>query len=152
MVEINNLTSRKIDEKFLKKVAKIVLGKEIKGLRTKNISLSIALVGRDQIKELNKKYRHKNRATDVLAFGEDSKPRGYPKEINQPDYQAPLGEIVICMKEVEKNAKRFGVAFEKELKRVLIHGVLHILGYDHGKTETETKKMWKKEEYYLSQI
>lgn len=73
MVEINNLTSRKIDEKFLKKVAKIVLEKEIGGLRTKNISLSIALVGRDQIKELNKKYRHKNRATDVLAFGESSK-------------------------------------------------------------------------------
>lgn len=56
------------------------------------------------------------------------------------------------MKEVENNAKRFGVTFKEELKRVLIHGVLHILGYDHGKTETETKKMWKKEEYYLSQI
>jgi len=60
-----------------------------------------------------------------------------------------LGEIVICLREVKKNAKRFSLIFEKELARVLIHGILHLLGYNHEKSEKEAEKMRKKEEYYL---
>jgi len=121
MVEINNLTTVSIDEEFLKKVAEKVLeGEKAKG------ELSIALVGQGRIRELNKKYRGKNRVTDVLAFPSNG-----------------LGEIVICLREVKKNAKRFGSSFEKELATCLIHGILHLLGYDH-------EKMEEKQKYYLS--
>jgi len=132
MIEINNLTTNQIDEEFLRKVAKIVLEAE----NEKGKDLSIALVGEGRIRELNKKYRGKNRVTDVLAFGDND----------------GLGEIVICLREVKKNAKRYGLTFEKELSKVLIHGLLHLLGYDHEKNKIETKKMEEKENYYLSKL
>lgn len=138
MIEINNLTARTVSEEFIVNVAKLVL----KGENKKNASLSIALVGPKIIKALNKKYRGKNRATDVLAFCENSK-------LKTP---GGLGETVICPGEVDKNAKRFGFTFKKELARVLIHGLLHLLGYDHERSEKEAKKMERKQEYYLSQL
>ena len=130
MIEINNLTTVSVDEEFLKKIAKEVLEWE-----KKKEDLSIALVGQGRIRELNKKYRKKNRVTDVLVFPGDG-----------------LGEIVICLREVKKNAKRYGETFKKELARVLIHGILHLLGYDHEKSELDAEKMREKEEYYLTSL
>jgi len=134
MIEINNLTTNLVDEEFLKKIAKKVLEGEHppKGRVPGEAGLSIALVGQGRIKELNKRYRGKNRTTDVLAFPGDG-----------------LGEIVICLREVKKNTKRFGSVFKKELARVLIHGILHLLGEDHEKSKTEAKKTEDKENYYL---
>ncbi|MFH1181214.1 MAG: rRNA maturation RNase YbeY [bacterium] len=116
MIEVNNLTTAAADEGFLKKVAKIVL----KGENKIGFGLSIALVGQERIKELNKKYRKKNQATDVLAF--------------------PYGEVVLCPEKT------------RDLSRILIHGILHLLGYDHEKTKKEAKRMAEKENYYLSLI
>lgn len=140
MIEINNLTTVKIEEEFLKRVAKKVL----QGENRKEDHLSIALVGQGRIRALNKKYLRKNRVTDVLTFGESQKFPILPKK------ELKLGEIVICLREVKKNAKRFGSAFEKELARVLIHGILHLLGYDHEKNKMGAEKMRKKEEYYFA--
>ena len=141
MIEINNLTTAVVDEDFLKKTAKIV----IDGEKKKAIELSIALVGQERIKKLNKKYRGKNRATDVLSFSYDGS-----------------GDIVICLGEVKKNAKRFGTTFKKELAICLIHGILHLLGYDHEKEAKEVEEtkassspfaaarvMEEKQNYYL---
>ena len=119
MIEINNLTTSRVDEEFLKGVAKKVL----KGENRKEIDLSIAFIGEAKMRKLNKKYRGKNRVTDVLSFDDE------------------LNEIVICLKEVKKNAKTYNSTFRKELARVLIHAILHLLGYDH-------EKMLGKEEYY----
>ncbi len=126
MIEINNLTAVAVDEDFLKEVAKNVL----KGEKKKETGVSIVLVGQEKMKKFNKKYRGKNRVTDVLSFGNG------------------LNEIVICLREVKKNAKRYKSTFKKELGRVLIHGILHLFGYDHEKSESESKKMQEKEEYY----
>ena len=141
-MEINNLTASSIEEGFLKRIGEIVLNGENK----EKAELSVALVGQGRMRKLNKKYRSKNRVTDVLAFSQNQKfPVLTGKELG-------LGEVVICLREVRKNAKRYGSAFEKELSRVLIHGILHLLGYDHEKSEAEAKKMTEKEEYYLSLI
>jgi rRNA maturation RNase YbeY len=142
-IEINNLTTTSIDKGFLEKVAQKVL----KGERQAKNELSIALIGQGRMRELNKKYRKKNRATDVLAFPENTK---YPL-FAQSNIQN-LGEIVICLREVKKNAKRYGSTFEKELARVLIHGILHLSGQDHEKSETQAQKMREKENYYLSLV
>lgn len=141
MIEINNLTTVSVNTEFLRKIAKEVLGGEkIKG----EVELSIALVGTARMREINKRYLGKNRATDVLSFPE-SKTSPF-KRIQS------LGEIIVCPQEVKKNAKRFGSNFEKELTRVLIHGILSLLGYDYERGKQEVEKMTKKEEYYLSQI
>ena len=132
MIEINNLTTNPVAKEFLKKIAKKVL----KGENKSETELSIALVGEGRIMELNKKYRGKNRVTDVLAFGDND----------------GLGEIVICLREVKKNAKRYETTFERELSKVLIHGILHLLGYNHEKSEVQAKKMEEKENYYLEKL
>lgn len=142
MIEINNLTALQINEKILKKI----VGKVLIGENKKKASLSIAFIGEKRMKSLNKKYRNKNKATDVLAFSGDSLP------VNLNIKNRSLGEIVICFQEIKKNAKKFKTDFKKELKRILIHGVLHLLGYDHEKGDLETKKMKKKEEYYFTKI
>jgi len=131
MIEINNLTTTPIEEEILKKVAERIL----EGENKRNTDLSIALVGPGRIRKLNKKYRGKNRMTDVLSFPDNG-----------------LGEIVICLREVKKNAKKFGSSFKKELSTCLIHGILHLLGYNHEKSVEEVKKMRDREEYYLSQV
>ena len=122
MIEINNLTTNPVDEEFLGKACQKVLESE----KQENKNLSIVLVGQGRIRELNKRYRGKNRATDVLAF---------------PNQELGLGEIVICLREVKENAKRFSSTFEKELARILIHGILHLLGYDHEKSEAQAQKV-----------
>jgi probable rRNA maturation factor len=144
MIEINNLTTNQVDEQSLKEVAKKVLIGENK----EEIELSIVLVGQGRIRDLNKKYRKKNKVTDVLSFIYDNS-----------------GEIVICLSEIKKNIKKFKLfsrslqdenlenkVFQEELARVLIHGILHVLGYDHELSEEEAKKMEDKQNHYLLNI
>lgn len=139
-IEVNNLTRRRVKKEFLIKFVKNILRKDGKG----GAGLSIALVGGKRMKFLNKRYRGKNRATDVLVFSQNQK---FPIV---PESELGLGEILICLSEVAKNAEIMRITFEKELARVLIHGVLHLLGYDHEKGEQKAKLMRKKEEYYLA--
>ena len=143
MIEINNLTTNKIDEDFLKKVAEKVLKEE-----GREENLSIAFIGQGRMRKLNRKYRGKNRVTDVLAFPA-SKVLFEKFKIGPAQKMEGLGEIVICLREVKKNAKRFNTSFKEELIRVLIHGILHLLGYDHEKDEIAAKKMEEKQNYYL---
>jgi len=140
MVEVTNLTNNPVDEEFLKKVAEKVL----KGENAKGKELSIVLVGPEKIRNLNRKYRHKNKITDVLAFGKTDEFLSFPEE------KLELGEIVICLQKVKENAKRFNSTFKKELVQVLIHGILHLLEYDHKKGGLGAKKMEKKQQHYLS--
>jgi len=127
MIEVNNLTHIKINEKLLKKIA----GKVLKNER-KDLDLSIALVSHKEIENLNRKYRKKNRTTDVLSFLYNS-----------------LGEVVICPQVIIKNAEKLREKFERELIQVLIHGILHLLGYDHEISQKKTREMEKKQNYYL---
>ena len=147
MIEINNLTTNPVDKEFLEKVAKKVLIGENK----EKLELSIVLVGQARIRKLNKKYRRKNRATDVLSFAYRASKGSESKNIRSslPFAAARVGkeedkilfanddsgEIVICLPEVKKNAKKFHSPLQKELAKVLIHGILHLLGYDHEKSE-----------------
>ena len=136
MIEVNNLTTKKIKPGFLEKAAEQVLILENKA---KGKELSIVLVGSGRMRKLNKKHRAKNRVTDVLSF-------------NAEKNSLALGEIVICLREVNKNAKKSGSSFEKELINCLIHGLLHLLDYDHEKGEVKAKMMFEKQAKYLIQV
>ncbi|MBZ9578437.1 rRNA maturation RNase YbeY [Patescibacteria group bacterium] len=158
MIEINNLTANLVDENSFKKLAQKVL----KGEGKEKSGLSIALIGQGRMRKLNKRYRGKNRVTDVLAFSENKIPNGargsgrvaggLESKFQIPKSLRGLGEIVICLREVKKNAKRFESTFKKELATCLIHGILHLLGYDHEISEEKAKEMGKKQKYYLSKV
>lgn len=145
MLKINNLTSNDLDQEFLKEVAQTVLEGE-----NRQGEISLALVGESRIRKLNKRYRGKNKVTDVLAFPEQEvkieKFKIGPKEETKG-----LGEVVICLKRVKKNARRNDTEVKKELTLVLIHGILHLLGYAHREDE-EAQQMEQKQQQYLDKI
>jgi len=164
VIEINNLTTNPVDKEFLEKVAKKVLIGENK----EKLELSIVLVGQARIRKLNKKYRRKNRSTDVLSFIYRASEGSEEEEEDEVLFDHDdSGEIVICLPEVKKNAKKLKSVFRKELAKVLIHGILHLLGYDHEKSEKATegeesklssspfavaREMEEKQEHYLRKI
>lgn len=144
MITITNLTTNLVDEEYLKSICQKVLKEE----GEEEAQLSIALVGQGRMKQLNKKYRGKNRVTDVLAF-----PSNRTLDfVIPPNEETELGEIVLCLPVLKKNAKRFSSTLEKELTISLIHGILHLLGYDHEKNALAARKMEEKQQYYLNQF
>lgn len=121
MIEINNKTRSKIDLVLVRKVAKVFL----KSYRKQDCEISIAFVGDKAIRGLNKIYRKKDKITDVLAFS---------------DKEAPLGEVIIDYAQIKRQAKRYGNSAKQELVFILVHGLLHLLGYD-DKTEKDREEM-----------
>ena len=144
---MNNFTtdrgySRKFFERVLEKAV------EETGLSGKKIELSLNLVGEGRIKALNKKYRAKNKATDVLSFplqdkiGVKSRQNGI----------ISLGDIFICLPVAKKYALREGVSLDFKLAFLVTHGFLHLLGYDHEKTLAESQKMFNLQDRILAEL
>lgn len=97
--------------------------------------LSVLLTDDEGIRELNRDYREKDRPTDVLSFPQDD--------------PVLLGDIVISIETMVRQADELSVPEGFELARLLVHGLLHLLGYDHVKGGRQAKKMKDKEEELL---
>lgn len=106
-------------------------GAALKGLGLKNRELSVLLTGNPRIRELNRAYRGIDRPTDVLSFPMDD--------------EHMLGDIVISVDKAVEQAERFGVTLEEEMARLMVHGLLHLLGYDHVRGGRQAGKMRAKE-------
>ena len=130
MIEINCPFKYSKIRRIVKRIGEKVLEEEGK----KDFIVSIAFIKKEEIKELNKKHRNRNKATDILSF---------PSVSNFPDAEKELGEIVACLEVIKENAKSFSSSYVEELVRIIIHGILHLLGYKHG------GEMEKKQELYL---
>lgn len=148
MLLIRNLTKKKIDEKFLHLVEKKTLsGLNMNGSR----EISLVICGEKRIRTLNRVWRGKNRLTDVLSFGvEENKNSKW--FIAAPDRIGYLGEVFICYSVVLKQARRYDCSLNEEMARLLVHGILHLAGYDHEKEEKEKKKMLVLQEKILGKI
>jgi probable rRNA maturation factor len=85
-------------------------------------SLSVTFVSAGEIRKMNRRYRGKDRATDVLSFP-------YPGEYEEG--RPILGEIVISPEVAEDNARRWHSSTSQEIRKLLVHGILHLLGYNH---------------------
>jgi probable rRNA maturation factor len=107
-------------EPFCKKILKTL---DINGWE-----LSILLCNDDYISHLNRIYRGKEGPTDVLSFGQIP----LSDENRNKSDTIPAGDIVISLDSLERNAHAYGVTKSEELKRLLIHGILHLSGMDHG--------------------
>ncbi len=132
---ISNQSSVLVDEKRIKSLAEKVLS----GEGFNKAEISVALVSKNEIRFLNKKYRKKDEVTDVLSFPHD----GIGLEGTGISF---IGEVVICPSQVKEQAT---TSFIDEVDRVLIHGTLHLLGFNHERSESERIRMKKKEEFYL---
>ncbi len=121
MIEIDNRTSFPIDSSIIEKIANFLTQKDIELILTTD----------EEIQKLNKTFRHKDNPTDVLSFPLESTPK------------APLGSIVISVERALQEAQKFGHSLNEEIALLFLHGLLHLLGYDH---EIDNGEMRKKEE------
>ncbi len=153
-MEINVL----IDEEFqgyletdwLQRVAEQVITAQGAGT---NVELGLVITGQERVQQLNRNYRQKDEATDVLAFallpekaGADS-----PPFVTPPDGVRHLGEVIISYPQAAIQAAEHGHPIPRELAILIIHGVLHLLGYDHEAAEQQNS-MSAKEVEILSYV
>lgn len=128
MIDLDNQTDLDIDISGLETIMKELTTKEIELIITNN----------EEIQILNKEHRNIDKATDVLSF---------PLDFNMPNM--PLGSIVISVDYVDQKAKEYEHSFEDELKLLFIHGLLHLLGYDH---EVDNGEHRQKEEELIKKF
>ncbi len=108
------------------------------------VSLTLTLCGRTKIKNLNRTYRKKDKATDVLSFPiyENLRPDKLVSDKNLP--QMDLGDLIICREVARAQSKEFKVSYAQEVIHLMVHGFLHLLGFDH--------EISKKEEMIMEEI
>ena len=121
MIDIDNKTSLEVNKTLLQKITTTLTQKDIELIITSN----------DEIQQINKEYRNIDKATDVLSFPYEAMP------------MSPLGSIVISADSVIATAKELGHTQEDEFTLLFIHGLLHLLGYDH---EIDNGEMRQEEE------
>ena len=119
-------------------------GRILSLLEQTKAELSIMFVGDRRMKQLNTQYRGIRKTTDVLSFE-----AGIPMPV---EIDKVLGDIVISVPKAEAQAEEYGTGFYDEITRLLIHGTLHLLGYDHEQTASMARKMIKKEEELIDAI
>ena len=120
----------------------------LNGLDIENWEVSVLLCDEALMQHLNATYRGKDESTDVLSFvDEDSITNTDP-----PVDRVYAGDIVICVPCVEMQATEAGVEYEEELRRVTIHGILHLAGYTHDSNDFETESMLKLQEKLLFEV
>ncbi|MFP4300763.1 MAG: rRNA maturation RNase YbeY [Spirochaetaceae bacterium] len=98
------------------------------------MELSLLLCDNETMRRLNREYREIDAPTDVLSFGQEGE--AIPAE-GQPPY---LGDLVIALPYVRAQAREVGVSEEEELRRMVVHGILHLAGYEHGEETMETRE------------
>lgn len=130
--QVINKTSSRVPKSFISLWNKQVFLK-LKARRVllpKNArELVVVIVSSRQMKKLNAEFRGKDYATDVLSF-----------EGQEP---ASLGELIVCIDVLKMQAKQHGLTFKQELGYMLLHGILHLLGYDHERGVKKARQMFK---------
>jgi len=147
-LEINyeGIEENKNFEVLLEKVTKVCF--ETEKLDKTDLYLSVTLSNEEYIHKINNEFRKVDRPTDVLSFPMFQKEEIPKEETGIPDV---LGDIIICIPIVEKQAKEYEHSFERELSYMLVHGFYHLMGYDHMEEE-EKAVMREKEENVLAKL
>jgi len=101
-----------------------------------DIELSVTFVDNARIQEINKEYRNKDQATDVISFAMEELGEG-ETEIIGADMPRVLGDIIISIDRAKEQAEEYGHSYMRELGFLAVHGFLHLLGYDHLTKEEE---------------
>ena len=141
-IGIFNQTNEKLDKELdeLKDMLSDFCKREDLG----NVIFNIIIIDNPTIHKINKEYRDKDAPTDVISFAlEDD------KTVIEPDGVRILGDIYISIDKVHEQALEYGHSFKRELSFLAVHGLLHLLGYDHMENSDE-EVMFKKQEEVLN--
>ncbi len=121
-------------------------------LEKTNLYISVILTNPENIKKINKEYRNIDKETDVLSFPMFEKEEIEAIKASKENIvEDVLGDIVISIEQVKKQAQEYGHSFEREFAYMLVHGFYHLMGYDHIKEE-DKQKMRPKEEKILNDL
>ncbi|KKR23734.1 MAG: putative rRNA maturation factor [Candidatus Yanofskybacteria bacterium GW2011_GWD2_39_48] len=143
LVYENHSSHTELEERFFRNILNVILKKF--NMEKQQIELGLQVVESDRMCELNKQYRHKDNATDVLSFPLD--------ESNLKKYGIiALGDIFLCPSYIEQKAKELNIRFEEELARDVIHGFLHLTGHDHEISAEAEKEMIDLQEDILKSV
>jgi rRNA maturation RNase YbeY len=118
--------------KFSSRKLKTIARKVLELLEQTEAELSLALVGNAEIRKLNARYRRKDYPTDVLSFPTDDRLRAATRL---------LGDVVISVEKAKQQARERGRSLDEEMASLVIHGVVHLLGYDHERSAREARLM-----------
>ncbi|MBD3233803.1 MAG: rRNA maturation RNase YbeY [candidate division Zixibacteria bacterium] len=124
--------SYRIGKQEVNETLRVVLSRENK----RGVTINIVFTDDKYMRGLNKNYLGEDRTTDVMSFNID---------------EEMLGEIYVSLPQARRQAQERGIPIKVEIKRLLIHGLLHLLGYDHA-SEEEKRLMFAKQEHYLSEV
>ncbi|MGI6680640.1 MAG: rRNA maturation RNase YbeY [Bdellovibrionota bacterium] len=147
-VLVENKTVYKIKKNEVKKLIKILLNDIEKEYKIEDFfnELSVSFFDNKKIKELNRDYRGKDIETDVLSFAniddvKDANKDGVKNGVAAQFFVTnSLGDIAISLETAEKQAKRYKTEFNEEIVRLLTHGVLHLVGFEHEKVSKKEKE------------
>lgn len=145
-----NIEENKKFEDIIKKVVKKCFEEE--KLTNSNLIMTITLTTPEEIRKINFKYRNIDKETDVLSFPMFEK-KELEFKIKNKDfaYEDVLGDIIISIDKVKKQAEEYNHSFERELSYMIVHGFYHLIGYDHIE-EKDKKLMRPKEEKILDDL
>ena len=121
----------------------------------KNALVSVAFVGVHTMSQLNRDFLAHNGPTDVIAFALGRRTgrskRGHARTTPQRRQAGPvIGDIYICQAVAERNARKLGIPLRQELARLVVHGTLHVLGYEHPRGDARiSSNMWRRQEKIL---
>jgi len=110
--------------------------------------LGILFVGDRRMRDLNRRYRGKDRTTDVLAFTMRQSITPHPPAL----MPVMLGDVVIAVPTATRRAKQWHRSLDEELTVLLVHGILHLCGYDHERNEKEARRMHRREQMILRSL
>jgi probable rRNA maturation factor len=137
------ITRRGAGKRYQIRDLRKIAGALLRALQQRRVELSIALVGDKEMRKLNTKYRRKNKTTDVLSF---------PAAERIPSGGVLLGDVIISVEQARRQAKERNKTVKSEMVTLLIHGLLHLLGYDHERSERQAKLMGKLERRLLRHL
>lgn len=133
------IKDRDITKKFIKDITTEIL----KALNLDNVEVSITLTDDETIRQINRDWRGKDKPTDVLSFPMDETV-GYRYKV--------LGDVIISIPYAKRQAHQIGLTEREEILRLLIHGILHLLGYDHERSQEDEKIMFEIQDKIFYQL
>lgn len=140
-VQIDDEFADRVSAEQLARIVEIVLDQEA---QPEHAEVTLVITGNERIRELNRSFRDADEPTDVLSFPSNEGP-----QFVTPQELAPyLGDVIVSYPIAVEQAQEQGHPVEKEMALLIVHGCLHLLGYDHA-TEEDQQRMWARQDEIL---